>query len=182
MVCRQARDNRAARRLELGPDTPRDGSPPLSPRSAQQLASEEEDSQGALNRPQPEEAELDHPRRKKKTGDEPPRQQAQETNSAAVSAAGDESQDQLEDEVLASHDSGMTDVPKSVCSRWFSQYRYCICAQEHCPDMKFVCDPKYSCSQDAMIGSRLHRPHGKKCLHLSVHKFCCACLIWQIRP
>ena len=97
MLCRHSDRGtpRAARKLELGPDT---ALTPGSPTGA--LPEEEEQANQHL-------PETDHPRQRKKTGDEPPRRASPAAEgSSGAALAEDESQEDAETEMLASHDSG----------------------------------------------------------------------------
>ncbi len=115
---------RAARRLNMGPDTPMEDCPPATPRSAQGPLSEEaEEREQDLQQQQQEEMGSEQPKRKK-TGDEPPSRQASpEVVYDAGSEAGngeeeegvhEESSEDAGEQVLASQDSGMF-KKKNIC-------------------------------------------------------------------
>jgi len=88
---------KAARRLSMGPDTPLDESPAVTPRSTQGPPSEEE--LAPTQEEQFEEAEPEQPKRKK-TGDEAPsRERSPEDHFAAKDQVGVDEEEQESSEV-----------------------------------------------------------------------------------
>ncbi len=84
---------KAARRLSMGPDTPLDESPAVTPRSTQGPPSEEE--LATTQEEQFEEAEPEQPKRKK-TGDEAPsRERSPEDHFAAKDQVGVDEEEQV---------------------------------------------------------------------------------------